>query len=75
MTNRAALFAQFIQCLSFTGMVMMPSMKPSMDVSVDVISTAKGYVVARWLDGCCFSSCGSKDLCSEFILSVSQDSY
>ena len=44
------------------------------DPSVAVISTAKGSVVARWLAGYCFSSCGSKDRCCESRSSVSQDS-
>ena len=48
-TNRAALFAQSIQCSLSTVVVMMSSMKPSIDASVVVISTDKGYAVARWL--------------------------
>ena len=75
LTNRAALFARSIQCLSLTVMVMMSSMKPSIHASVAVISTAKGYSVTRWLADWCFSSCGSKDWCGEFSSSVSQDSY
>ena len=75
MTNRAARFARSIQCSSFTVMVMMSSMKPSIDASVALISTAKGYDVARWLADCCFSSCGSKDWCGKFRSSVSQDSF
>ena len=74
MTNRAALFAQSIQCLSSTVMVMMPSMKPSIDASVAVISTAEGSTVAIWVADCCFSSCGSKDRCGDFRSPVSQNS-
>ena len=55
-------------------MVMMSSMNPSIDVFVDVISTDNGSAVFRWLKDCCLFSCGSKDWCGEFILSVSQDS-
>ena len=72
MTNRAALFAWSIQCSSSTVMVMVSLMKPSIDASVDVIYTAKGYVFSRWLADCCFSSCGSKDPCGGFRSSVSQ---
>ena len=39
------------------------------------MSTVKGSAVARCLAECCFSSCGSKDWCGEFISSVSQDSF
>ena len=74
MTNRSALFAQSIQCFSLTVMVMISSMNPSIDSLVDMISTAKGSAFARWLAGCCFSSCASKDWCGEFRSSVSQDS-
>ena len=55
-------------------MVMMSSMNPSIDASVAVMSTAKGYAVARWISYCCFSSCGSKYWCGDFRSSVSQDS-
>ena len=74
MTNRAAISVQYIHCLSSTVIVMMSSMKPSIYASVAVISTAKGYAVARWLADFCFSSCGSKDWCGKFISAVSQDS-
>ena len=74
MTNRAALFARYIQCSSSTVIVMMSLMKPSIDASVSVISTDKGYAVAICLSGCCFSSFGSKDWCGNFRSSVSQDS-
>ena len=74
MTNRAALFARYVQCLSSTIMVMMSLMNPSIDISVTVMSTAKGYDVVIWLSDCCLSSCGSKDRCGNFISSVSQDS-
>ena len=74
MTNRAAIFARSIQCLSSTFMVMMLSMNPSIADSMDVMSTAKGYAVARWLADCCLSSCGSKDWCVKFRSSMSQDS-
>ena len=73
MTNRAALFAQSIQCSPSTVMVMMSSMKQSIDVSVAVISTAKGSDFARWLADCCFYSGGNKDWCGELKSSVSQD--
>ena len=55
-------------------MVMMSLMNPSIDASVDLMSTAKGSDVSRWLADFCFSSCGSKYQCGEFSLSVSQDS-
>ena len=74
MINRAAIFERSIQCLSSTVMVMISSMKPSIDASVAVISTAKGSDVSRWLADCCFSSCRSKDWYGDFRLSVSQDS-
>ena len=74
MTNGAALFEQSIQCPSSTVMVMTSSMKPSIDASVAVISTANGSAVSIWLSDCCFSSCWSKDLCGEFRSSVSQGS-
>ena len=45
MTNRAALFARSIQCLSLTVMVMMSLMKPSIDTSVAVKYTAKESAV------------------------------
>ena len=73
-TNRAALFARSIQCLSSTVMVIMSSMNPSIHASVDVMSTAKGSVVEIWIAEWCFSYCGSKDRCGEFMSSVSQDS-
>ena len=72
-SNRAALLAQSIQCLSSTVMVMMSSMNTSIDVSEDVMSTAKRYAVSRWLFECYFSSCESKDRCGKFKSSVSQD--
>ena len=62
MTNRAALFARSIQCLSLTVIVMMSSIIPSIDASVDIVSTAEGYSFARWFADWCLSSCGSKDL-------------
>ena len=55
-------------------MVMISSMKPSIDDSLAVIYTDKGSAVAICLSNCCFSSCGSKDRCGKFRLSVSQDS-
>ena len=54
-------------------MVLMASMKPSIDASEAVISTAKGSGFARWLADCCFSSVGIKDLCGELRSFVSQD--
>ena len=74
MTNRATVFARSILCSSSTVIVMMLSMNPSIDASVAVMSTAKGYAVAIWLVDCCFSSCGSKDRCGGFRSSLSQDS-
>ena len=74
MTNRAALFARSIQWSSSIIMVMMLSMNPYIDASVDVMSTAKGCAVEIWLADFCSSSCGSKDWCGEFRSSVSQDS-
>ena len=73
MTNRAAIFVRSIQRSSSTVMVMMSSMKPSIDASVAVISTAKGSDFSRWLDYCCFSPVVSKDLCGELGSFVSQD--
>ena len=75
MTNRAAIFARSIQCSSSAVMVMISLMNPSIDASVDVMSTAKGSSVSRWLAELCFSSCGIKDRCGEFRSSVYQDSY
>ena len=72
MTNRAAIFAQFIQCSSSTVMVMIFTMKPSIDASVAVVSTSKGSDVTIWLAYFWFFSCGSKDWCGEFRSSVSQ---
>ena len=74
MTNRAALFSRYIQCLSSTVMVMIFSMNPSIDASVAVVYTAKGSAVVRWCVDCCFSSCGINYRCGEFSSSVSQDS-
>ena len=48
-------------------------MNPSIDASVAVMSTARGYDFEKWLVVCCLSSCGSKDLCGESRSSVSQD--
>ena len=73
MTNRAALFVQSIQWSSSTVMAMMSSMKPSIDASVAVISTAKGSAFARWLADCYFSSVGIKDMCGKLRSFVSQD--
>ena len=39
-----------------------------------VISTTKGYDVARWLADCCFSSCRSNDWCGKLRSYVNQDS-
>ena len=74
MTNRAALFEQSMQCLSLTVMVMMLSMNPSIDASVDVMSTSKGYAVAIWIADFYFSFCGSNYWCGDFRSSVTQDS-
>ena len=49
-----------------------PSLPKILLSSVDVIYTAKGFAVARWLADCCFSSYGSKDRCGKFRSSVSQ---
>ena len=54
-------------------MVMMSSMNPSIDASLDFMSTAKGSEVAIWIVDCCLYYCVSKDLCGEFRLFVSQD--
>ena len=72
MTNRAALFARYIQCSSSTVMVTMSSMNPSIDASVDAMYTSKGSDVVRCLADFCFSICGSKDQCGDFRSSVSQ---
>ena len=58
MTNRAALFARSIQCSSSTVMVMMLLMNPCIDDHLDVMSTAKGSTVARWLVNCFFHPVG-----------------
>ena len=72
MTNRATFFARPIQCLSLTVMVTMLLMNPSIDASIDVISTASGSAFARWFENCCLSQFWSKDMCGEFRSSVSQ---
>ena len=46
-TNRSALLGRYIQWLSSIVMVMMSSMKPSIDASVAMISTAKGSAFVR----------------------------
>ena len=74
MTNRAALFVRSIQFLSSTVMVMISSIKSSIDESVDVMSTSKWSTVVRWLADFCFSSFGSKYRCGKFRSSVSQNS-
>ena len=48
-------------------------MKPSIDASVAMISTAKGSDFSRWLADWYLSSGGSKDLCGELRSFVSQD--
>ena len=73
MTNRAAIFARSIQCLSSNVMVVMSLMKPSIDASVAMISTTKRSAFSRWIADCCFSSGGSKDRCGKLRSSVSQD--
>ena len=73
MTNRAALFACYIQCFLSTVMVMMSLMKSYIDAYVAVMSTAGGSAFERWFSVYCLSSFGSKVLCGELILSVSQD--
>ena len=45
MTNRVALFARSIRCLSLNVMVMMLSMNPSIDDFMAVISTARGQLL------------------------------
>ena len=47
MTNRVILFACSIQFLSFDVMGMMSLMNPSIDASVDVMSTDRGSDVAN----------------------------
>ena len=56
-------------------MVMIFSMNPSVDASIAMMITSGGSAFARWFYDCCLSSFESKDLCDEFISSVSQDSY
>ena len=75
MTNRAALFLQSIQCSSSTVMVMMSLTNPSIDDSVDVMSSDKGPNIAICLADWCLSSCRNKDWCGKFRSSVSQDSF
>ena len=53
-------------------MAMISLMKPYIDSSVAVISTARGYAFARWFGDYYFSLFGSKDLCGELKSSVSQ---
>ena len=72
MTNIAALFARFIQCFSLTVLVMMSLMNPSIDASVALMYTARGYAFFIWFYECCLSSFGSKDLCGELRIFVSQ---
>ena len=74
MTNRASLFAQYIQSYSSTIMVMMFSMNPSIDAFVAVMSNSKVYAVAIWLADFFFSYCVSKYRCGKFRSYVSQDS-
>ena len=62
MTNKAAVFARSTHCLSLTVFVMMLLMKPYIDASDDVISTAKGVPINNivsakpsitlWSDAC-----------------------
>ena len=73
MTNRSTIFVHSIKSLSLTVMVMMWLMNTYIDNSVAVMSTAKGSVFEMFLVDCCLSSCGSKNLCCEFRLSVSQE--
>ena len=54
-----------------TDTVMMLSMDPSIDSSVAVMFTARGPLF-RWFSDCNLSSFGSKFLCGELGLSVSQ---
>ena len=42
MTNRAALFALYIPCLSSTVILLVLLMNPSIDTSMDVMSTDRG---------------------------------
>ena len=51
-TNRAALFAQSIQCSSSTVMVMMSLIIPYIDASVAVMSTDEVSDVEIWLVDC-----------------------
>ena len=74
MTNRAALFPRSIQCFSSTVMVMMLSVNPYIDSYVAMMSTSRGSTFAIWIVKCCLSSCGSKDMCGEFISSMLQNS-
>ena len=73
-TNKASLFAQYIQFLSSTIIVIMSSMNPCIDASVSVMSTDKGSSVAIWIVECCLTSCVSKYMCGEFRSYVSLDS-
>ena len=74
MTNRAPLSARYIQCSSSTVTVMILLVYPSIDASVAMIFTDKGYDIVIWLVGCCLYSCWSKDMCGDLRSSVSQDS-
>ena len=74
MTNRDKLFARSIKCSSSSVMVTMLLISPSIDSSVDLMSTARGSAFVRWFSDCCLSYFGSKVMFGELILSVSQDS-
>ena len=73
MTNIDAPFFHSIQCSSSTVMVMMSSMKPSIDASAAVMYTARGYSFDIWLSECCLSFFGSEYMCGELRLSAYQD--
>ena len=47
-------------------------MNPSIDAYMAVVSTARGSAFAIWFSKYCLFYFGSKDLCGEFISSVSQ---
>ena len=57
-TNRAALSARSIQCLSSTVMLMMLYMNPFIDSSVDTMSTDRESTFSIWIVDCFLSSLG-----------------
>ena len=74
MTNRAAIFARSTQCLSSTVVVVIFLMKPSIDASLAVMYTSRGYVFAKLSSEWCLFSSRSRFLCGKLRYVVSCDS-